>query len=77
MRRSNAGGDPRTLMTLRVSRDSGKTWGPRSVVREGDLVNLLDNPSKYPDCECVRCVGRYGAAIPSRFGLAPVIEWRP
>jgi hypothetical protein len=49
---------PRVLMTLRVSRDSGRTWDQESAVREGDPVAILSNPIRYPLCECVRCAGR-------------------
>lgn len=44
--------DPEPLMTLRVSHDSGRTWGPRRAVRGGDpLVS-----SMWPPCECWRCL---------------------
>ncbi|CAM5261597.1 hypothetical protein GCM10010329_04430 [Streptomyces spiroverticillatus] len=48
--------EPRTLMTLRVSRDSGRTWSAEEVVREGDPVAILENPVRFPACGCVRCV---------------------
>lgn len=44
----------RVLMTLRVSRDSGRTWGRTIAVREGDPVRFLVSP-QYPMCECRRC----------------------
>lgn len=58
MRTSGRDTEQRVLMTLRVSRDSGKTWEQSSVVREGEPVALLDEPLRYPPCECVRCVAR-------------------
>ncbi|MDV9190943.1 hypothetical protein R6L23_22475 [Streptomyces sp. SR27] len=41
----------RTLLTLRVSRDSGKTWGPLvEVTTDDNLVPL--NTSAWPPCQC-------------------------
>jgi hypothetical protein len=51
-------GVPRVLMTVRVSRDSGRTWEQESEVREGDPVAILSDPGRYPLCECLRCVGQ-------------------
>ncbi|GHI90375.1 hypothetical protein Sxan_77390 [Streptomyces xanthophaeus] len=48
---------PRVLMSIRVSRDSGRTWSPRSRVLEGDPFDILSNPGRYPPCECPRCGG--------------------
>ncbi|GAB2794495.1 hypothetical protein [Streptomyces daliensis] len=48
-------------MTLRVSRDSGRTWGPTHVVEEHppDPRVLPDSWFKLPPelepCECPRC----------------------
>lgn len=58
MRSSGSDTEQRVLMSLRVSRDSGKTWEQSSVVREGEPVLLLDEPLRYPPCECARCVAR-------------------
>ncbi|PJF01628.1 hypothetical protein CUT44_02735 [Streptomyces carminius] len=41
-------------MTLRVSRDGGRTWGPVTVVRSGGGVPALDTMA-YPPCACPRC----------------------
>lgn len=42
------------LMTMRVSRDSGKTWGPERVVfTTGDLSPLIT--AEWPPCQCWRC----------------------
>lgn len=43
------------LMTLRVSRDSGRTYGGIRAVRVGDPVVILENPVLFPPCECPRC----------------------
>ncbi|MFJ4584399.1 hypothetical protein [Streptomyces echinatus] len=44
-------------MTIRVSRDSGKTWGPETVVRATeDLPPLITG--EWPPCQCRRCDGR-------------------
>ncbi|WKU48398.1 hypothetical protein Q3V23_32420 [Streptomyces sp. VNUA116] len=47
--------DKAPLMTLRVSRDSGRTYEPTRAVRTGDPVVILENPVRYPPCECPRC----------------------
>ncbi|WP_405838994.1 hypothetical protein OG528_15095 [Streptomyces platensis] len=52
------GGRPRVLMTLRVSRDSGRTWGPVTNVREDENPVIADNPGGLPPCACPRCTGR-------------------
>lgn len=52
------GSEQRSLMTLRVSRDSGETWEQSSIVREGDPVVLINEPMRYPPCECRRCTSR-------------------
>jgi hypothetical protein len=44
-----------TLMTMRVSRDSGRTWGPTLAVRASDQVGDF-NGAYYPPCECPRCL---------------------
>lgn len=48
-------GLPSAAMTMRVSRDSGHTWGPTvhvSAAKEakGDQVRCV-----FPPCECARC----------------------
>ncbi|MGW4227459.1 hypothetical protein ACWEG1_28825 [Streptomyces bauhiniae] len=45
-------------MTLRVSRDSGRTWGPRTEVRVGKDPVPPDNPGRFPPCACRRCTAR-------------------
>jgi len=49
-----SGDDGFPVLTLRVSRDSGRTWGPERVVRTRDpLPPLLT--STWPPCMCPRC----------------------
>ncbi|TKA02987.1 hypothetical protein FCI23_37730 [Actinacidiphila oryziradicis] len=40
---------------IRVSRDSGKTWGPKLTVSTGDPLPVRDDGVVYPPCECPRC----------------------
>ncbi|PVC71842.1 hypothetical protein DBP18_17340 [Streptomyces sp. CS081A] len=42
-------------MTLRVSRDSGETWGPVTTITEDAPLAPISNPIQYPPCECSRC----------------------
>jgi hypothetical protein len=49
------------LMTIRVSRDSGQTWGrERAVFSTEDLAPLAT--SEWPPCQCWRCTGRGGGS---------------
>jgi hypothetical protein len=50
-----ANGQDDVRMTLRVSRDSGQTWGPLTEVRVGDDSVLPDKPGSFPPCACRRC----------------------
>lgn len=52
------GAGQRVRMTLRVSRDSGRTWSPVTEVREDENPAILDNPGGFPTCACPRCTGR-------------------
>ncbi len=52
-------------MTLRVSRDSGLTWGPLAKVRVGDDPVAPENPGRYPPCACPRCSQRTRNAVAS------------
>ncbi|MEW1868747.1 hypothetical protein AB0420_11425 [Streptomyces caelestis] len=45
--------EPVTLMTIRVSRDSGKTWEPEKAYRSSDDLPALMT-SAWPPCECWR-----------------------
>lgn len=46
---------PDTFMTLRVSRDGGKTFGPRVVysAANNSLPPLMSD--RWPMCRCPRC----------------------
>lgn len=46
-----------STMTLRVSRDGGRTWGRARTVREDLRVppEPLCQPMLYPPCRCPRC----------------------
>ncbi|WP_406459650.1 hypothetical protein OH768_33180 [Streptomyces sp. NBC_01622] len=47
----------RPLMTLRVSRDSGRSWElARAVFGADDLAPLVT--SEWPPCQCLRCAAR-------------------
>lgn len=51
----------RPLMTMRVSRDSGQTWGSdRAIFTTDGLVPLIT--TEWPPCQCLRCVGRGGSS---------------
>ncbi|MET9347318.1 hypothetical protein [Streptomyces termitum] len=50
-----ASSTPLTLMTLRVSRDSGRTWGPTVTLTDETPLAPLMNPNQYPPCACPRC----------------------
>ncbi len=56
-----ANGQDDVRMTLRVSRDSGRTWGPLAEVRVGDDPVLPDDPGRFPPCACRRCAERNSA----------------
>lgn len=61
------GSSPRALMTLRVSHDSGRTWGQVTEVQEDESPMTLDNPGRFPPCTCPRCTDRtprFGASSP-------------
>ncbi|MQT05664.1 hypothetical protein FF041_38005 [Streptomyces jumonjinensis] len=50
-------------MTLRVSYDGGRTYGPaRTVAVNPHNAVILGSPTKYPPCGCPRCTGRSVAA---------------
>ncbi|GGS95228.1 hypothetical protein GCM10010206_67330 [Streptomyces cinerochromogenes] len=57
-------------MTLRVSYDGGRTYGPvREVQVEPRNAVILGSPTKYPPCGCPRCTGR--SSLPAS-ALRPV-----
>lgn len=47
----------RPLMTLRVSRDSGRTWEPERTVSTTDDLHPLITLA-WPPCQCTRCTER-------------------
>jgi len=59
---TDLGAEPRILMSLRVSRDSGRSWSQTTQVREDDPFDIFSDPGRYPPCECPRCVGPSVAA---------------
>jgi hypothetical protein len=48
-------------MTLRVSRDSGRTWGPPAEVRVGDNPLPPDTAGGFSPCACTRCAEQNSA----------------
>ncbi|MFD3553854.1 hypothetical protein ACFWWA_17370 [Streptomyces goshikiensis] len=60
-----ANGQDDVRMTLRVSRDSGQTWGPRTEVRVGEDPVVPENPGRYPPCICSRCSQQERNAVAS------------
>ncbi len=44
----------RTLLTLRVSRDGGRTYGPPRTVTGADTLPPLLTAT-WPPCRCPRC----------------------
>ncbi|QIK04692.1 hypothetical protein G7Z12_22220 [Streptomyces sp. ID38640] len=56
-RTQGPGVEPRVLMTLRVSRDSGRTWSQVTQVRENENPAIRDNPGGFPLCTCPLCTG--------------------
>lgn len=47
----------RPLMTMRVSRDAGQTWGPeRAIFTTDDLAPFVT--MEWPPCKCPRCTRR-------------------
>ena len=47
-------GDERPLMTIRVSRDGGRTWSPTRRVLPGTPLSPLESMA-WPPCACARC----------------------
>lgn len=52
---------PRTVMTLRVSRDSGRTWTDKTQVSSAGRPAAIANasiwpPRRWPPCSCPRCL---------------------
>ncbi|URM91065.1 hypothetical protein LUW75_14915 [Streptomyces sp. MRC013] len=47
-------GEGRPVLTLRVSRDGGRTWGERTVVRSREKL-APPHSSVWPPCRCPKC----------------------
>ncbi|MFF2327660.1 MULTISPECIES: hypothetical protein [unclassified Streptomyces] len=60
-----ANGQDNVRMTLRVSRDSGQTWGPLTEVRVGEDSVVPESPGRYPPCVCSRCSQQARIALAS------------
>ncbi|AZK95388.1 hypothetical protein B7R87_17145 [Streptomyces tsukubensis] len=52
---TTTGGDRPVLMTLRVSRDSGRSWGPVTVVHVSEGTEPPLEPMRFPPCCCRLC----------------------
>lgn len=50
-----ANGQDEVRMTLRVSHDSGRTWGPTTEVRVGNDPVVPDDSGRLPPCACLMC----------------------
>jgi hypothetical protein len=60
-------------MTLRVSYDGGRTYGPvRTVQVNPRNAVILGSPTKYPPCGCPRCTGRLSSPRSASAALAAV-----
>jgi len=42
-------------ITLRVSRDSGRTWGPKVTYLPSRKDAPIDLAGRFPPCRCPRC----------------------
>jgi hypothetical protein len=49
------GGADRSRMTMRVSRDGGRTYGPVIVISPRKDVLPQNGSTRLPDCACPRC----------------------
>lgn len=47
----------RPSLTIRVSRDSGRTWGQTFEVHSVGPLPLMADPMRFPPCGCTRCTG--------------------
>ncbi|MEU6356906.1 hypothetical protein ABZ896_47700 [Streptomyces sp. NPDC047072] len=43
-------------LTLQVSRDGGRTWGPTVTYRPSRLDAPIDLAGRFPPCRCPRCM---------------------
>jgi hypothetical protein len=49
---------PGPALTLRVSRDGGRTWGPTVTYQPSRKDTPFDLAGRFPPCRCPRCVRR-------------------
>lgn len=45
----------RPSLTIRISRDSGRTWDQTSVVHAVHPLPVMADPMRFPPCRCPRC----------------------
>lgn len=55
MTRQRDGNPDAARMTMRVSRDGGRSWGPTRYVQ--DTKTIEDDPLRFPPCGCGRTSG--------------------
>jgi hypothetical protein len=46
---------PGPYLTLRVSRDSGRTWGPKVTYEPAREAPPIESPARFPLCRCPKC----------------------
>ncbi len=46
---------PGPYLTLRVSRDSGRTWSPKVTYEPGREAPPIESPGRFPPCQCPKC----------------------
>ncbi|MPY53090.1 hypothetical protein FPZ41_32820 [Streptomyces sp. K1PN6] len=59
-------------ITLRVSRDGGRTWGPRVTYLPSRKDAPIESAGRFPPCECPRCGGEDGKGRKGRKADRPV-----
>ncbi|WP_424213212.1 hypothetical protein ACN20G_14640 [Streptomyces sp. BI20] len=52
------------VMTLRVSRDGGRSWGPRWTVIPDRRAGSREYAPRWPPCRCPRCRSHSAAPPP-------------
>ncbi|RZE57693.1 hypothetical protein C0Q98_16430 [Streptomyces albidoflavus] len=55
---ANGQNEDEVRMTLRISRDSGRTWGPTTRVRMSRARPASVSRERYPPCQCQGCRAR-------------------
>jgi hypothetical protein len=51
-------GLPGPFLTLRVSREGGRTWGPTVTYQPSRKDTPFDLTGRFPPCQCARCERR-------------------